>query len=72
MFWDYRQPKRAGEPLQEWMHSAMRSRLDPFKQFVRMLRAHLDGILAWTGNAPPTAPGYGAVHYADHGHGLAG
>jgi transposase len=50
MFWDYRQPKRTGEPLQKWMHSAMRSRLEPFKQFVRMLRAHLDEILAWTEN----------------------
>jgi transposase len=64
--------QRAREPLQKWMHAAMRSRLDPFKQFVRILRAHLDGILAWTGNAPPTAPGYGAAHYADHGHGRAG
>lgn len=30
------------------MHSAMRSRLEPFKKFVRVLRSHLDGILAWT------------------------
>jgi transposase len=30
------------------MRSAMRSRLEPFKKFVGMLRAHLDGILAWT------------------------
>ena len=30
------------------MRSAMRSRLEPFKQFVRTLRAYLDGILAWT------------------------
>ncbi len=30
------------------MRSAMRSRLEPFKKFVRMLRVHLDGILAWT------------------------
>ena len=34
--------------LEKWMRSAMRSRLDPFKKFVRMLRGHLDGILAWT------------------------
>ena len=26
----------------------MRSRLEPFKKFVRMLRNHLDGILPWT------------------------
>ena len=30
------------------MRSAMRSRLEPFKKFVRMLRGHLDGILSWT------------------------
>ena len=26
----------------------MRSKLDPFKKFVRMLRSHLEGVLAWT------------------------
>ena len=26
----------------------LRSRLEPFKKFVRMLRTHLDGILSWT------------------------
>ena len=26
----------------------MRSRLEPFKKLVRMLRPHLDGLLAWT------------------------
>ena len=48
LFWGYRQPARAQQHLQRWMHSAMRSRLQPFKKLVRMLRAHLDGILAWT------------------------
>src|ERR1017187_10455024 len=47
LFWDYKQPKRAEEHLEKWMRSAMRSRLEPFKKFVRMLRGHLDGILAW-------------------------
>jgi transposase len=45
LFWDYRQPKRAGDHLEKWMRSAMRSRLEPFKKFVRMLRGHLDGVL---------------------------
>jgi hypothetical protein len=44
MFWDYKQPKRAEDHLEKWM----RWRLEPFKKFVRMLRSHLDGILAWT------------------------
>ena len=48
LFWNYRQPKRAGDHLEKWMRSAMRSRLEPFKKFVRMLRGHLAGILAWT------------------------
>lgn len=47
-FWDYRQPARAEQHLERWMHSALRSRLAPFKELVRMLRAHLDGLLAWT------------------------
>ena len=48
LFWDYRQPARATDYLHRWMHSALRSRLQPFKEFVRLLRAHLDGVLAWT------------------------
>ena len=48
LFWTYRQPKRAEEHLTKCMHSALRSKLEPFKRFVRMLRSHLGGILAWT------------------------
>src|SRR5437773_8665105 len=48
LFWFYKQPKRAEDHLEKWMRSAMRSRLEPFKKFVRTLRSHLDGILAWT------------------------
>jgi transposase len=48
LFWSYKQPKRAEEYLCKWMNSAMRSKLEPFKKFVRMLRSHLDGVLAWT------------------------
>src|SRR5215472_3616730 len=44
LFWDYQQEKRAQDLLSKWMNSAMRSRLEPFKKFVRMLRSHLDGI----------------------------
>jgi len=48
LFWGYKQPKRAAEYLTKWMRSAMRSRLEPFQNFVCMLRSHLDGVLAWT------------------------
>ncbi|MGH2375544.1 MAG: ISL3 family transposase [bacterium] len=48
LFWEYQQPARAKSHLHRWMHSAMRSRLQPCKEFVGLLRAHLDGVLAWT------------------------
>ena len=48
LFWEYRRPSRAKQHLQKWMNSAIRSRLNPFKKFARMLRSHLDGILPWT------------------------
>jgi transposase len=48
LFWYYKQEKRAQDLLSKWMNSAMRSRLEPFKKFVRLLRSHLDGILPWT------------------------
>ena len=48
IFWSYQQPARAEAHLRRWMYSAMRSRLAPFQEFVRLLRAHLDGVLAWT------------------------
>ena len=48
LFWGYKQPKRAERQLRKWMSSAMRSRLEPCKKFVRLLRSHRDGILPWT------------------------
>jgi len=48
LFWDYKQPARAKTHLLKWMSAAMRSRLEPFKKFVRLLRSHLNGILPWT------------------------
>ena len=48
LFWSYKQPWRAKQHLYKWMNSAMRSGLEPFKKFARMLPSHLDGVLAWT------------------------
>jgi transposase len=48
LFWDYPQPQRAGDHLEKWTRSAMRSRLESIRKLVRMLRGHLDGILSWT------------------------
>jgi len=39
-FWQYNSPKWAAWFLKKWCARAMRSRLDPFKKFVRTLRAH--------------------------------
>jgi transposase len=48
LFWGYKQPWRAKQHLLKWIDAAMRSRLESFKKFARMLRSHLDGVLAWT------------------------
>jgi len=48
LFWSYKQPWRAKQHLTKWINSAMRSKLEPFKKFARMLRSHLGGILPWT------------------------
>ena len=48
LFRNYKEPKRAEEHSEKWMRSAMRSRLAPFKKFVRMIRGHLDRIPAWS------------------------
>jgi hypothetical protein len=48
LFWRYKQPWRAKQPLRKWMNSALRSKREPFQKFVRLLRSHLDGVLAWT------------------------
>jgi len=47
-FWDYLQERRAQQHLQKWLWWASHSRLAPFKEFARLVRGHLEGILAWT------------------------
>jgi transposase len=47
-FWDYLQQRRAKEHLAKWLWWASHSRLEPFKEFARLVREHVDGILAWT------------------------
>jgi transposase len=46
-FWVYQAPWAAERFLKSWTTSALRSRLDPFRKFVRTLRKHLDGVLAF-------------------------
>lgn len=47
-FWNYHSTAWAAGHLRQWLWRASHSRLDPFKKVARMLRAHLDGVLAWT------------------------
>jgi len=47
-FWDFPHPAQAEAHLRNWMRAAKRTRLKPFKLFVRLLEDHLDGLLAWT------------------------
>ena len=47
-FWDYVYDGWAKKHMKHWLWWASHSRLEPFKDFARMVRDHLDGILAWT------------------------
>ena len=47
-FWDYVGEWAAERHLTKWVWWASHSRLEPFKRFARMIREHIDGILAWT------------------------
>ncbi len=47
-FWNYKHPAWARRYLTEWLRSARRCRLTPFKRFARMILEHVDGILAWS------------------------
>jgi transposase len=44
-FWGYRQPAAAQRYFRQWSNHAMRSRLDPVKRVVKMLRRHEAGLL---------------------------
>ena len=47
-FWDYTRQGWARKHLKQWLWWASHSRLEPFVDFARMIREHIDGILAWT------------------------
>jgi transposase len=46
-FWHYRSSRWAGWFLDRWCTRVMRSRLDPMKKFVGMVRSHRELILNW-------------------------
>ena len=47
LFWEYSRPSWAGRYLDSWCRMAMRSRLEPMKEFARMIRSHRELILNW-------------------------
>ncbi len=47
-FWEYRYSAWAEGHLRQWLWRASHSRLAPMKELAKMIRSHLDGILAWT------------------------
>ncbi len=47
-FWDYRSTAWATDHLRQWLWRASHSRLEPFQKLAKTIRAHRDGILAWT------------------------
>jgi len=47
-FWDYIQEGRAQAHLRQWLWWASHCRLEPIKEFARLIKKHLDGLLAWT------------------------
>jgi transposase len=46
-FYDQPTPQQAETYLRRWCYGAKRSRLEPIKEFVRLVEAHWDGIVSW-------------------------
>ena len=46
-FWDYTYPGAARTFAQRWMTAALKSRLQPMRDFVKMLRAHFEDIISY-------------------------
>jgi len=47
LFWNYKDPRWAEWYLNKWCAKAIRSRLDPIKKFVGMIRRHQPLIMNW-------------------------
>jgi transposase len=46
-FWEYKSPYWAGRFLDEWCTRAMRSKIEPMKKFVKMIRKHRELLMNW-------------------------
>ena len=49
-FWEYKAPWAAERFIKRWMTSALKSRLEPLRNFVNTLRKHYHGVLAFIGS----------------------
>ena len=58
-FWNYNASWAGVRFLDGWMKRVMRSRLDPLKKFVRTVRKHYDGIVAFIQTGLTNAAGEG-------------
>jgi len=46
-FWEYKRAYWAGRFLDDWCNRAMRSKIEPVKKFVKMLRKHRELLMNW-------------------------
>ncbi len=49
-FWDYKAPWAAERFLKRWTTTALKSRLEPIRDFVKTIRKHIDRILPFIGS----------------------
>ena len=47
-FWDYKAPWAAKKFLKRWMTTALKSRLEPIRKFVKTIKKHINHILPFT------------------------
>ena len=49
-FWDFKDQKKAGDFLDNWCQTANRSRLEPIKDFVKIIKKHKHRLLPFVDN----------------------
>jgi transposase len=50
LFWQYKSPAAAKKFLERWMTTALKSRIESIKKFVRTIRKHFENIISYIGN----------------------
>jgi len=59
LFWEYQDPAAAERFLKAWMTTALRSRLESIRKFVRTVKGHMHRILPYIGSRLTNAIGEG-------------